>query len=383
MHFSRIKLENWRNFRRIEVPLQLRAFLVGANASGKSNFLDVFRFLRDLVIPGGGFQDAVERRGGVSILRSLAARHPHTDIVIEVDLSEHNQTQWRYRLVFNYNQQRRRAILKEEEIWQAGQLILHRPDAEDENDEARLTQTYLEQTFANREFRPIAEFFQSISYSHIVPQLVRDPERSLGRQADPFGGDFLERIAATSRKVQESRLKRIQQALRVAVPQLSALELYRDEKGVAHLRGRYEHWRPQGAWQTETEFSDGTLRLIGLLWALQDGNGPLLLEEPELSLHPGVVRYLPQMMQRIQRQRKQAFRQIFVSTHSVELLSGEGLAPDEMVLFQIHKEGTEVKTGAEIPEIVQELRAGLTMAEAVIPRTEPKNIYQLSLWGEE
>lgn len=383
MHFSRIKLENWRNFRRIEVPLQLRAFLVGANASGKSNFLDVFRFLRDLVIPGGGFQDAVERRGGVSILRSLAARHPHTDIVIEVDLSEHNQTQWRYRLVFNYNQQRRRAILKEEEIWQAGQLILHRPDAEDENDEARLTQTYLEQTFANREFRPIAEFFQSISYSHIVPQLVRDPERSLGRQADPFGGDFLERIAATSRKVQESRLKRIQQALRVAVPQLSALELYRDEKGVAHLRGRYEHWRPQGTWQTETEFSDGTLRLIGLLWALQDGNGPLLLEEPELSLHPGVVRYLPQMMQRIQRQRKQAFRQIFVSTHSVELLSGEGLAPDEMVLFQIHKEGTEVKTGAEIPEIVQELRAGLTMAEAVIPRTEPKNIYQLSLWGEE
>ncbi|TEU15991.1 MAG: chromosome segregation protein SMC, partial [Anaerolineales bacterium] len=54
MRFSRIKLENWRNFQEADVPLQNRVFLVGANASGKSNFLDAFRFLRDIVMPGGG-----------------------------------------------------------------------------------------------------------------------------------------------------------------------------------------------------------------------------------------------------------------------------------------------------------------------------------------
>jgi hypothetical protein len=55
------------------------------------------------------------------------------------------------------------------------------------------------------------------------------------------------------------------------------LEFYRDPaKGTPHLRGKYEHWRPRGAWQTEGQFSDGTLRLLGLLWAVLDRTGPLL-----------------------------------------------------------------------------------------------------------
>jgi len=54
MRFSYVRLENWRNFGQAAAALQERVFLVGPNASGKSNFLDVFRFLRDLVLPGGG-----------------------------------------------------------------------------------------------------------------------------------------------------------------------------------------------------------------------------------------------------------------------------------------------------------------------------------------
>ena len=69
MRFSRISLENWRNFGHVDVPLQTRAFLVGPNASGKSNLLESFRFLRDLVTPGSGFQRAVADRGGVSSIR--------------------------------------------------------------------------------------------------------------------------------------------------------------------------------------------------------------------------------------------------------------------------------------------------------------------------
>jgi predicted ATPase len=77
--FTHVHLENWRNFTDISVDLQNRAVLVGPNASGKSNFLDVFRFLSDIVAVGGGFQEAVRRRDGVSKLRALAARHT-TDI---------------------------------------------------------------------------------------------------------------------------------------------------------------------------------------------------------------------------------------------------------------------------------------------------------------
>ena len=74
LKIRRLRLRNWKNFVDVEVAIENRIFLVGPNASGKSNFLDVFRFLRDLASSGGGFQEAVRRRGGVSAIRCLAAR---------------------------------------------------------------------------------------------------------------------------------------------------------------------------------------------------------------------------------------------------------------------------------------------------------------------
>ena len=75
MIISRIRVKNWRNFRSIDVALRDREFVVGPNASGKSNFLDIFRFLRDIAKPeGGGLQKAIKDRGGVSKVRSLSAR---------------------------------------------------------------------------------------------------------------------------------------------------------------------------------------------------------------------------------------------------------------------------------------------------------------------
>lgn len=65
MYISRIKLFNWKNFHDCEVVLSERCFIVGANATGKSNFLDVIRFMRDIVKQGGGLQAAVALRGGL------------------------------------------------------------------------------------------------------------------------------------------------------------------------------------------------------------------------------------------------------------------------------------------------------------------------------
>ena len=190
---------------------------------------------------------------------------------------------------------------------------------------------------------------------HIVPQLVREPDRSVGHINDPYGGDFLEQIAKTPERTRLARLKRISDGLKVAVPQLAEIELFRDIRGAPHLRGKYEHWRPQGAWQTEEHFSDGTLRLMGLLWVAMENGGPLLLEEPELSLHPEIVRYLPQMFARVQRR---TGRQIIVSTHSSDLWLDEGIGLDEVLLLRPQAEGTEVQLASAFQEIPELLRGG-------------------------
>lgn len=377
LRFTQIHLENWKNFRAATVELPRRVFLVGPNASGKSNFLDAFRFLRDLVSVGGGLQSAIRQRGGVSAVRCLAARQ-RSDVVIKVSLGRGPAAQtWTYELSISYED--KQAVVRKERVTREGVAILERPLQEDVEDPQRLTQTFLEQVSANKEFREIAEFFGSLRYLHIVPQLVREPDRSVGRKNDPYGGDFLEQIASTPNKTRKSRLKRIREALQVAVPQLEELEIERNDRGTPHLRGKYEHWRLRGAWQTEEQFSDGTLRLMGLLWATLVGSGPLLLEEPELSLNAGVVRYIPQMFARLQ---SRAGRQILVSTHSMDLLNDTGVGLDEVMILEPTREGTSIRPATNIAQIRDLVSGGLSLGEAVLPHTQPARPEQLVLFGE-
>ncbi|MEW6200676.1 MAG: AAA family ATPase [bacterium] len=375
MKFARVHLENWRNFTSVDVHLQRRVFLAGPNASGKSNFLDAFRFLRDVASVGGGLRKAVDDRGGVSKIRCLAARR-YSDIIIQVETGEDiDNPNWAYFLRFSQDNLRR-PVIKGEIVKKQREIILARPDDDDKHDIERLTQTHLEQVSANKNFREVAEFFASIHYIHIVPQLVREPDRSIGRKNDPYGGDFLEQLVRTPEKTLKSRLKRINNVFKVAVPQFIELKLVRDEKGTPHLEGLYEHWRPKAGWQMEDQFSDGTLRLLGLLWAVLDGTSPLLLEEPELSLHPEVVRHVPQMFARLGRK---TGRQIIVSTHSVDLLQDSGIAPDEVLILNPGDEGTSVTNAKDDEQIIDLLESGITIADIVIPKTAPKNTSQLFL----
>ena len=377
LRFRKLRLKNWKNFESVEVDLQDRMFLVGPNASGKSNLLDALRFLRDLASVGGGFGEAVRRREGVSTIRCLAARR-YSDIEIDVEVENGAGHSWDYQVAFNQDNQRR-PVVRCERVIRDGQTILERPDQDDSDDAARLTQTHLEQVNVNLEFRALSTFFASIRYLHIVPQLVREPDRSVGRSNDPYGGDFLEQVARTNERTRNARMRKIQTALRVAVPQLEEIELTRDVRGVPHLRARYQHWRPHGAWQSEGQLSDGTLRLMGVLWATMDGKGPLLLEEPELSLHPEIVSVLPQMLARVQRRSK---RQVFLSTHSPDLLADAGIGLDETLLFVPQKEGAKVLSATSISEVKQLLAAGLSLAEVVIPKTRPTNPEQLALFAD-
>ncbi len=376
--FTGLTLENWRNFVNVDVELERRAFLIGPNGSGKSNLLDAFRFLYDIATVGGGFQEAVRRRGGVSGIRALSARR-YSDVGISVTVgNDEEETLWEYRVRFAQDNVRR-PFIKEETVIHNGRVLLNRPDAEDESDPQRKSQTYLEQVNVNREFRELVDFLGSVRYRHIVPQLVRDPDRSIGRENDPFGGDFLDQVARTQARTLHSRLRRITKALQVAVPQLQELELWRDERGTPHLRGRYEHWRYQGAWQNEQDLSDGTLRLLGFLWSVIEGGGPLLLEEPELSLHPEVVRHLPQLIARAQRG---GGRQIIMSTHSADLLQDRGIGMDEVLLLKPAKEGTKVHSAGSDNQIRHLLEAGISMADAAIPHTRPENSEQLAIFAD-
>ncbi len=379
-HFVGVELDNWRNFRSVRVDLQPRTFVVGPNASGKSNFLDVFRFLQEIASPGsGGLRAAVDRRGGLTSIRCLAARK-NPDVVVQVGVRLADRD-WTYKLQVRQEAvvrpKEQRPVVGLEEVTREGKVVLQRPDSKDDSDRERLTQTALEQVNLNQDFRPLAEFLRSVEYLHLVPQIVRQPEKWASASLDPYGGDFLERIARMPGKSRGAMLRRILKALKSTVPQIKTLTFERDKEGKAHLKGKYAHWRPQGAWQREAEFSDGTLRLIGLLWSVASGAGPLLMEEPELSLHPGIVRYLPGMFARMQ---SQSGRQVIVSTHSEALLTDQGIGTDEVLIVYPGAEGSQIVAANQMKAMKVLLEAGWNMADVVFPESVPEGAQQLALF---
>ena len=380
MRLTHLTLKNWRNFKQADFDLRDRMFVIGPNASGKSNLLDALRFLRQIASAGGGFQDAVASRSGMARVRCLAARNfNHGFVTIRIAVGDDDTPRrWTYEVAFTAEQRgRHRPILKREIVRRDDETVIARPTSDDRNDPERMTQTHLEQVNANRGFRPISDFLRSIRYLHLVPHLIRDPERAGGRADDPYGSDLLLRITRTPERTRARRLQRISGALQAAVPQLDRLELVQDEIGRWHLEARYEHWRPQPAVQDERSFSDGTLRFIGLLWSLLDvrrNGGPVLLEEPELSLHTSVVRQLPSIFSRI---RAAGGPQVLLTTHSTQVLEDPGLGVDEVVILKPGNEGTEAEPASAVRDVRRLLNAGLGLAEILYPRTEPDAVREL------
>jgi len=386
MMISHLTLKNWRNFQAVDVPLRERQFIVGANASGKSNLLDVFRFLRDIAKgTGGGLQKAIEDRGGVSKLRCLSARRdPEIAIGIWISNSVNDKIPlWGYEIgIKQETAGRRRPRISYERAWKGRRKVLDRPTKRDDKDKERQTQTFLEQTNENQKFREISRFLEQITYLHLVPQFLRraDDFKSKILEDDPFGQGFLTELANAHKNARQGHLNRIQKIVEIAVPQLKKITFEKDKAGNPHLKALYSHWRREAGWQQEDQFSDGTLRLIGLLWSLLNGDSLLLLEEPELSLHAGIVKRLAPLINNMQRKKKRpGKRQVLISTHSPAILSEEGIDGREVLMLQPSDEGTNVQVSSNIQEVRRELiNREISVGEAVIPRTEPKDAHRMA-----
>ncbi len=330
MRITHLAASNWRNFKNVEFDVGERLFVVGPNAAGKSNLLDVFRFLADIVGQGGGLASAIERRGGLGKVRSLFSRtNAKGRLVVDVRLQD-GQDSWRYRLSVKGEGKGRN--------------------------------------------RPVVDYFDRVQYFHLVPQIIRDPSRALVANDDPFGSDFIVQMNATAPRTRDAWLRRMQEALRAAVPGFVSLTIESDPAGRPHLIAGYKNWRSAPSRQNEADFSDGTLRLIGLLWAIiktPTSPGILLLEEPELSLNSAIVRILPSMLAQA---RRSSDLQVILSTHAPEILDDEGISPSEVLVLRVTDDGSRAALLSSSQEAMDDLALGLTASDVVNGLIAPEDL---------
>ena len=374
MQITHVTAHNWRNFKNLDVAVADRLLIVGPNAAGKSNLLDLFRFLGDISRKGGGLAAALEARGGLSRARCLFARNNHKgELAIMVDLRD-GEDEWRYELAIKGKKGgHNHPIVVREIVTRNGSELLSRPDANDDRDPDQLTQTHLEQISANQEFRPIAEYFAKVNYFHLVPQMIRYPQTG-GASPRAFGSSMIADMNATPVRTRQAWFRRIEQALQSAVPGFETLRLEVDKAGQPHLIAGYRNWRRNPSEQNETDFSDGTLRLIGLLWTIISSpanGGVLLLEEPELSLNAAVVQKLASLLAMAQRGTSM---QVILSTHSPELLDDEGIRPGEVLVLQVTSDATVANQLSEIAEVEAQISADLPLSEVVAELINPGDL---------
>lgn len=376
MRLTHLSAKNWRNFKSVDFDVNDRLFIVGPNAAGKSNLLDLFRFLSDLASSGGGLASALEKRGGLSKVRCLFARnHAKGRLTIEIRMQD-GEDAWRYELSIKGEQGgHNRPIIDREIVECNGEIILDRPDEKDKEDPELLVQTHLEQISANQSFRKVANYLSQVQYFHLVPQIIRDPSRTLPVREDPYGSDFIAQMNATpSKTIREAWLRRMQKALSAAVPGFESLNIDIDASGRPHLVAGYKNWRSNPSRQNEADFSDGTLRLIGLLWAIIKMSGRssiLLLEEPELSLNSAIVRVLPSVFAQA---RRSSDVQIILSTHAPEILDDEGIQSEEILVLRVGDEGTTVDLLSNMEKAVADLELGVPTSDVVGALIAPDDV---------
>jgi predicted ATPase len=215
----------------------------------------------------------------------------------------------------------------------------------------------------------MVRFLEDVKYTHLVPQFLKHPEAFNGNlPEDPFGKDFLKTLGSASDPLKYQWLEKINEILRMALPQPVNLK-YDDQKSQPHLVVTYNHSNG-GITQDETDLSDGTLRLLGLLWSILDGKGLLLLEEPELSLHTSVIEKLAGLFYSIQCFTNQP-RQLIITTHSAELLSDRSISLSQILLLRVEGDNTIAEMADDKEAIADLLEGGLNPAEAVLPYTRP------------
>jgi hypothetical protein len=83
------------------------------------------------------------------------------------------------------------------------------------------------------------------------------------------------------------------------------------------------------------------------------------------------------MLWRVVRKRR---REILLTTHSPELLSDRGIAPDEVLILQPSREGTKVEAASDRKEVRALLEGGLTIGETVLPLAAPRDAHELVLF---
>jgi len=326
MLITRLKLKNWRNFKKVDVALRERVYVIGPNASGKTNLLKVLPFLKWLIVNAFNADPAALLPVKPFLFGSRAGKPTELSVDFEIDgnVYEYVFALNASRIVFEElrvrNKTKERVTSKKlfSREWneQSGCYELDDRDfgfPKDFNGLLRTNASAISSAarLNHKKSLKISEFWQRLETNvieagwmgdHLLPNAMKQ---------------FVEVLKFYSennevKKEAEKFLARFDLGLK------SFDILQEKNEGSVHLKVGVRHVFGEKEVSLPIEYeSSGTKQLFvllkSILLALADGN-IVVFDEFDVNLHPELVSALLELFTRPETNPKNA--QIFFSTHS-------------------------------------------------------------------
>lgn len=330
---TRVRLRNYKSIGNCDVRLGPLTYLVGANGSGKSNFLEALHLVRDAL--ASSLDIALNERGGLAEVRRRSGGHPN-HFGIRLDFVLRDGRPGLYAFDVGSGPEGAHFVKSEKlALGQKGQGPRYTVEGGvlKESSEAHfpaLTQDRLALVSLSglQAFRPVFDALTSMGFYNLNPKVMREPQKPQdGRLLKPVGENIASVIGHLERTSAEG-VELIRDYLQSVVPSIDSFR----RKSIGPLETLEFRQRVAGqrhAWSFSAQnMSDGTLRTLGVLVALFQGNpdhSPSLIgiEEPETALHPAAARALRGALARASLR-----TQVIVTSHSPDLLDDGAVQAD-------------------------------------------------------
>jgi len=371
MSIKRIEVKNFKSFKELKIDPGKFNVIIGANASGKSNFVHIFEFLRD--ITSSGLDNAISMQGGVEYLRNLnigASEPLSIKVVSDQEFRWGLETKvgligiktyeviYEFALRFNkrgsgfrivndelsqkckfFKLERKGKKIEEKEILGDGEIIISRSNGRVKVDLNKPSKVPLKKEVIFPPFLqeeklpehkllletpyfppPLESIFSEISIYDFDPKLAKKATPITGKAELEEDGNNLPIILKNITENRERRRK-LFNLVKDLLPFVENLDVekFADKSLLFKLKESY--FKTQ--YLPASLISDGTINMTALIVALYFEKKPfVIIEEPERNIHPSLISKVVEMMKDASQTQK---KQIVVTTHNPEFVKYAGL----------------------------------------------------------
>ena len=349
MQIDRFAVENFRAIQQCDVELSPVTFFIGANASGKTSYVDALMFLQQALRES--LERAVRIRGGSHSIVHHPLAFP-TEAHFHLDISSSINLTCAYDLILRFQDSNSVIVVREE-------CRIQDPDGKQHyylvaNGTVQGTAAIFPPVSADRlfltnasglpEFRAFFDFLAGVTACETIMPSFHTWAQEFDQRArnlDPTRAQT--GLAPRFRRIgkdQPQQLEIIQQYLRFIAPPFEKIEIT-ESQGMSWLRfvekfpsgERMPFYVPQA--------SAGLVNAADILLELFDlsSTSPVIVEEPEALLHPGAIHVMRDAFLEASK-----IRQVLVTTHSPDLLDDDSVPAEWIRTVYRNEAGTHIQS---------------------------------------